>query len=89
MNVLLPGGQLNGHVTVPQSKSLLHRHLICRFLADGLIEEATGGDDIAATQAVLRGLQTGKTALSCGKSGATLRLLLPVAMALGLSLIHI
>ena len=83
MNVLLQGGRLNGRVTVPQSKSLLHRHLICRFLADGLIEEATGGDDIAATQAVLRGLQTGETTLSCGKSGTTLRLLLPVAMALG------
>lgn len=83
MNVLLPGGQLNGRVTVPQSKSLLHRHLICRFLADGVIEDAFGGDDIAATQAVLRGLQTGETTLSCGKSGATLRLLLPVAMALG------
>ena len=83
MNVLLPGGQLNGHVTVPQSKSLLHRHLICRFLADGLIEEASGGDDIAATVSVLRGLRAGETTLSCGKSGATLRLLLPVAMALG------
>ncbi len=83
MNVLLPGGQLNGRVTVPQSKSLLHRHLICRFLADGVIEDAFGGDDIAATQAVLRGLQTGETTLSCGKSGTTLRLLLPVAMALG------
>lgn len=83
MNVLLQGGRLQGHVTVPQSKSLLHRHLICRFLADGVIEDAFGGDDIAATQAVLRGLQTGETTLSCGKSGATLRLLLPVAMALG------
>ncbi len=85
MNVLLPGGRLQGRVTVPQSKSLLHRHLICRFLADGVIEDAFGGDDIAATQAVLRGLQTGETTLSCGKSGATLRLLLPVAMALGMT----
>lgn len=83
MNVLLPGGQLNGHVTVPQSKSLLHRHLICRFLADGHIENVSGGDDIAATRTVLRGLQSGETTLPCGKSGATLRLLLPVAMALG------
>ena len=83
MNVLLQGGRLQGHVTVPQSKSLLHRHLICRFLADGVIEDAFGGDDIAATQAVLRGLQSGETTLPCGKSGATLRLLLPVAMALG------
>lgn len=83
MNVLLQGGRLQGHVTVPQSKSLLHRHLICRFLADGVIEDAFGSDDIAATQAVLRGLQTGETTLSCGKSGTTLRLLLPVAMALG------
>lgn len=83
MNVLLQGGRLQGHVTVPQSKSLLHRHLICRFLADGVIEDAFGGDDIAATQAVLRGLQTGETTLSCGKSGTTLRLLLPVAIALG------
>ena len=82
MNVLLPGGQLNGHVTVPQSKSLLHRHLICRFLADGHIENVSGGDDIAATRTVLRGLQSGETTLPCGKSGATLRLLLPVAMAL-------
>lgn len=83
MKLLRPGGQLSGHVTVPQSKSLLHRYLICRFLADGLIEEASGGDDIAATVFVLRGLRAGDNLLPCGRSGATLRLLLPVAMALG------
>ncbi|MBQ7465285.1 MAG: 3-phosphoshikimate 1-carboxyvinyltransferase [Oscillospiraceae bacterium] len=83
MNVLLPGGQLNGHVTVPQSKSLLHRHLICCFLADGHIENVSGGDDIAATVSVLRGLRAGDGTLPCGRSGATLRLLLPVTMALG------
>ena len=83
MNVLLQGGRLQGGVTVPWSKSLLHRQLICRFLADGLVMDAPGGDDTAATQTVLRGLRAGETSVYCGKSGATLRLLLPVAMALG------
>lgn len=83
MNVLLQGGQLRGAVTLPESKSLRHRQLICRFLADGRVENAAGGDDAAATAAVLRGLREGAALLPCGKSGATLRLLLPVAMALG------
>ena len=38
MKLLLTPSSLRGTVTVPPSKSLLHRELICRFLAGQVTE---------------------------------------------------
>lgn len=76
--------QLCGSVSVPPSKSLLHRELICRRLAG----QATPlppriADDIRYTAAALEQLDVPAPTVCCGDSGSTLRFLLPLFMALG------
>lgn len=68
------------------SKSMAHRLMICAFLAgaDGSVQCASLSRDMEATKACLEGLRTSHI-LPCGESGSTLRFLLPVAAALGLS----
>ena len=75
--------RLAGTVTAPPSKSAWHRALICRFLAGQPLPERLSGDDVKHTLAGLRALQDGAPLIDCGDSGATLRFLLPLAMALG------
>ena len=75
--------RLAGTVTAPSSKSAWHRALICRFLAGQPLPERLSGDDVKHTLAGLRALQGGAPLIDCGDSGATLRFLLPLAMALG------
>ena len=75
--------RLTGRVTAPPSKSAWHRALICRFLAGQPLPERLSGDDVKHTLAGLRALQDGAPLIDCGDSGATLRFLLPLAMALG------
>ena len=75
--------RLTGTVTAPESKSVRHRQLICRFLAGQPLSETLRGEDVNATLAGLRVLARGGGVIDCGASGATLRFLLPLAMALG------
>lgn len=75
--------RLTGTVTAPPSKSAWHRALICRFLAGQPLPEQVSGDDVKHTLVGLRALQSGAPLIDCGESGATLRFLLPLAMALG------
>lgn len=83
MKLKLSPAVLRGTVTVPVSKSLLHRQMICAWLADGTVPDVSGGDDVAYTANALRGLTESVAVIDCGMSGATLRLLLPLCMALG------
>lgn len=77
--------KLSGTVIVPPSKSLLHRGLICSALSGGqcFVPKNTS-EDIKATQRCLLGLAKGEPLLDCGESGTTLRLMVPLAAALGL-----
>lgn len=81
-------GHLSGRITPPPSKSDAHRALICsRLAAQTHLPEGLGNnwsDDIKATDECLRRLIEGSDLpLDCGESGTTLRLLVPVAAALG------
>ena len=84
-------GYLRGTLTPPPSKSCAHRALICAALSRASLaggeSSVTGleepSDDILATQACLYALLDGDDELDCGESGTTLRLLVPVAAALG------
>lgn len=75
--------RLSGCVSVPDSKSMWHRELICRFLAGQRLPERLSGDDVSRTLAGLRVLASGGSVIDCGASGATLRFLLPLCMAMG------
>ena len=82
-------GALAGEVAVPPSKSLLHRAMVCAALAGDpaacRVPDAPS-EDVAATRRCLAALLAsggGAAALDCGESGTTLRLLVPVAAALG------
>ena len=75
--------RLTGTVTAPESKSVRHRQLICRFLAGQSLPETLRGEDVNATLAGLWVLARGGGVIDCGASGATLRFLLPLAMAMG------
>lgn len=105
MKAIIKGGRLYGSVSVPSSKSHVHRVLICAALADSPTEIYFSGrsNDITATANCIRSLGGGVEnlpngfhvssiteknitcgeMLRCSDSGATLRLLLPVAAALG------
>lgn len=83
-SVAITPSTLHGTVTVPSSKSLAHRALIASFLA-GVGKVTVNGDseDITATRRALTALQKGDTVINCGASATTLRLLIPLAAALG------
>ena len=90
--LLLGPGALSGTVAVPPSKSLLHRGMICAALAgDPALcpAPAAPSEDIAATRRALAALLApagpgdAPAQVDCGESGTTLRLLVPVAAALG------
>ncbi len=91
-SLLLGPGPLSGPVSVPPSKSLLHRALICARLAgcpSAVKPPTRPSDDICATLRALDAIfapirKDGNPALvDCGESGTTLRLLVPVAAAFG------
>ena len=91
----LSPGFLRGEVTPPASKSCAHRALLCAALADmrpvgtGLEDRSilTGlgepSEDILRTMDCMRQLTGTGDTLDCGESGTTLRLLVPLAAALG------
>ena len=91
LRLRLGPGPLRGEVDVPPSKSLLHRAMVCAALAgrpDACVVPDAPSDDVAATRRCLAALlapdASGAPArLDCGESGTTLRLLVPVAAALG------
>ena len=83
MEVRLYPSQLQGTVSVPDSKSLLHRHLICQAFAGEYLTPAEASDDVRHTVQALAALHRGETQIDCGMSGSTLRFLLPLAMAQG------
>lgn len=85
-------GPLAGTVSVPPSKSLLHRGLVCAALAGAPGACRVPDDpseDVAATRRALAALLApaapggAPARVDCGESGTTLRLLVPVAAALG------
>ena len=91
-DVILSPGVLRGRVLPPPSKSAAHRAAICSALAGGKALFPPGdplSDDIQATQnamkALLKSSGGGTVRIDCGESGSTLRFLIPVAAALGLS----
>ena len=74
----------NGEVTVPASKSVAHRALICSFLAGGgNVEPIISSNDMAATVGIINSLKKGENTLNSIESGSTLRFMIPVAAALG------
>lgn len=76
--------RLSGSVSVPPSKSLLHRELICRHLAGQSTPlPPRPADDVRYTAAALAQLNSSAPRIRCGDSGSTLRFLLPLFMALG------
>lgn len=91
-DLALGPGLLAGEVRVPPSKSLLHRAMICAALAGApgacRVPDAPS-EDVAATRRALAALLAPAAAdaaparVDCGESGTTLRLLVPVAAALG------
>jgi 3-phosphoshikimate 1-carboxyvinyltransferase len=85
MDIKIKNAGLSGAVKAIASKSHVHRLLICAALADDntCIDFAETSDDINATLNCLKSLQNNQVDLDCGESGTTLRLLLPVSLALG------
>jgi 3-dehydroquinate synthase/3-phosphoshikimate 1-carboxyvinyltransferase len=74
----------NAKITLPPSKSILHRELICSHLSGSPLELSSYiSDDISATKRCICALLNGETILDCGESGSTLRFLIPLAAALG------
>jgi len=93
-DLMIRPGRLCGMVVPPPSKSDAHRALIAASLAGGISLvrglPAEDSEDITATRRCLTALTDiaapfadGAIRLDCGESGTTLRLLIPIAAALG------
>lgn len=89
-DLLIRPGQLRGTVTPPPSKSDAHRALIAAGLAGDLSVvqglPAEESDDILATRRCLAALTSQDSVMDCGESGTTLRLMIPIAAAMGAGL---
>ncbi len=93
MNLRLERSGLNGKVTVPPSKSMAHRAVICSYLAKmatgevSRVENVVLSKDITATKNAMEKLiiprPEEKKEIFCGESGSTVRFLIPVAAAIG------
>ena len=95
MRISCKNKNLSFTVNAPVSKSIAHRELIVRFLSlerTHLADDAADNDDIRATKACLRALESVEKAsgtgtvpsevtLPCNESGSTLRFMIPVASA--------
>lgn len=105
MDIKIIPSQLKGTVSIPASKSILHRMLICSALSDGTseISNITISDDIKATAkaltamgakadisdrcALIKGISDipEQASIDCRESGSTLRFIIPIVAALGIS----
>jgi 3-phosphoshikimate 1-carboxyvinyltransferase len=107
MNIQIEPRFLSGTVSIPASKSMTHRMLICAALAEGrsVVRHVSFSKDITATMQALSALGAAfstegdtvtvdgiggkakaETAeMDCCESGSTLRFLIPVAAALGVT----
>ncbi|MDD2295436.1 MAG: 3-phosphoshikimate 1-carboxyvinyltransferase [Eubacteriales bacterium] len=85
MNILIQPSILNGRIHSIPSKSQAHRAMICAALSGNpeLISIEKPSEDLIATRQALEILR-GAGAADCRESGTTLRLLVPIAAALGL-----
>ena len=73
----------NGDVTVPASKSVAHRALICSFLAGGgTVKPIISSKDMQATVGIIEALKNNETELNSIEIGSTLRIMITVASAL-------
>ena len=74
-------------VDIIPSKTYAHRLLICAALSETPCEVQCDfhSDDLDATRRCLQAIREGSGVLDCGESGSTLRFMLPVAAALGIS----
>lgn len=89
MDVCIQPRRLSGAVTPPPSKSMAHRAVLALALTEGggSLSGLTPSRDILATERCVAALKApagegGLPLLDCGESGATLRFLIPVALAL-------
>lgn len=89
--VMIQPAVLSGKILVPPSKSAAHRAVICSALAGSpvtfLEEEILSNDIFVTTRAMeqLMAYRGGTLTIDCGESGSTLRFLIPVAAALGIT----
>ncbi len=75
---------LNGEITIPPSKSVAHRAMICSFLAGGgEVTPIINSNDMQAMKQVIASIQKGDDTLDCIESGNTSKFIIPVVAALG------
>ncbi len=82
--VNIQSSALNGTVTLPPSKSVAHRAIVCAFLAGGgSVAPLIPSRDMEAALGAAKSLKNGEKLINCIESGNTLRFFIPVAAALG------
>lgn len=81
MKAIIKPSKLAGKIVVPLSKSLLQRWMICRYLSGNHFHVEDGCDDVLTMQECLYSIDNGLP-IDCEDSGATLRFLVPLVLAL-------
>lgn len=83
-DVVIQGSKLYGDVTLPPSKSVAHRALICSYLSGGgTVNPVIDSNDMKATTGIINSLKNNELELNAIESGSTLRFMIPVVAALG------
>ena len=83
MKIEVLPSKISSEVELPFSKSQLHRELILSFLVGKVLTLPSNSEDIVATYNALNVIKSGNGNIYAGESGSTLRLLIPVVLALG------
>ena len=88
MDIRIIPQKLRGAVTPPASKSMAHRAVLAMALAGGTgtLSNLSDSQDIQATKRCVAALKAPRPegelpCLDCGESGSTLRVLIPIALA--------
>ncbi len=75
---------LNGEITIPPSKSIAHRAMLCSFLAGGgEVRPIIESKDMQAMKQVIESIKREDDTLDCIESGNTSKFIIPVAAAFG------
>jgi len=75
---------LKGEVTIPPSKSVAHRAILCSYLAgSGNVSPIINSNDMKAMEQVINAIKNNEEILDCIESGNTSKFIIPVVAALG------
>ncbi|WP_252896553.1 hypothetical protein [Metallosphaera hakonensis] len=83
MRVEIEPSRIEGEVGAPPSKSLGIRYVLLSLLTEVSLEQLPDSDDVKVATKVVQDLREGREELYLGGSATTLRMIIPILLAMG------